>query len=133
MPFGQITFMSSKLVYVKTVTFKSWICIQNLALRLELTCILQALVKLGARKLVLTNVGPLGCIPYRMTLQATEKGCCVKQDNELVAGFNAALTWLVQELNGQHPGAQFVVADSYNIVMQIIKHPSAFGASLLHT
>lgn len=86
-------------------------------------------MKLGARKFVLTNVGPLGCIPYRMTMQATEKGSCVKEDNELVSGFNAALKGLVDELNGKHPKAKFVIADSFNVVMQIIKHPSAFGAS----
>lgn len=85
-------------------------------------------MKLGARKIVVTNVGPLGCIPYRMTRQSTEKGGCVKEDNELVAGFNAALKWLVDELNRKHPEAKFVVADSYSVVMQIIKNPSAFGA-----
>lgn len=84
-------------------------------------------MKLGARRYVLTNVGPLGCIPYRMTMQGTSKGCCVQEDNELVSGFNAALKLLVDELNGVHPTAKFVVANSYNVVMQIIKNPAAYG------
>ncbi|KAG0568701.1 hypothetical protein M758_6G036300 [Ceratodon purpureus] len=88
---------------------------------------LTALVKLGARKYVLTNVGPLGCIPYRMTILGTSKGCCVPEDNELVSGFNTALKALVDELNDAYPTAKFVVANSYNVVMQIIENPAAYG------
>lgn len=88
----------------------------------------QALVNLGARKFVLSNVGPLGCIPYRMTLDSTSSsGQCVQNDNTLVVGFNAALKSLVDELNGKHRNAKFVMANSFNVVSEIIGNPASFG------
>jgi len=45
-----------------------------------------------------------------------------------VFGFNAALKWLVDEFIGIHGSeAKFVVADSFNVFMQIIENPSAVG------
>jgi len=94
-------------------------------------CELQALVNLGARKFILSNVGPLGCIPYRMTLDSTKEGQCVQSDNSLVAGFNVALKSLVDEFNGRYPNAKFVLANSYNVVSRIINNPTSFGMYIL--
>lgn len=87
----------------------------------------QALVNLGARKLVISNVGPLGCIPYRMAVSSTTKGQCVQSDNSLVMSFNSALKSLVDELNGKYPNAKFILANSFNVVSQIISNPGGFG------
>lgn len=88
---------------------------------------LTALVNLGARKLVISNVGPLGCIPYRMAVSSTTKGQCVQSDNSLVMSFNSALKSLVDELNGKYPNAKFILANSFNVVSQIISNPGGFG------
>lgn len=89
-------------------------------------------MNLGARKFILSNVGPLGCIPYRLTLDTqTESGQCVQSDNTLVLAFNAALKSLVDEFNGRYPQAKFVLANSYNVVSQIISNPGSFGMSLI--
>ncbi|KAG0587397.1 hypothetical protein KC19_2G161500 [Ceratodon purpureus] len=90
---------------------------------------LTTLMNLGARKFILSNVGPLGCIPYRMTLESTVKGQCVQSDNTLVSSFNTALKSLVDELNGRYPQTKFVLANSYNVVSQIISNPAAYGFS----
>ena len=87
-------------------------------------------MNLGARKFILSNVGPLGCIPYRMTLESTVKGQCVQSDNTLVSSFNTALKSLVDELNGRYPQTKFVLANSYNVVSQIISNPAAYGINL---
>lgn len=113
---------------IRTISFSaihSVCCAQVITIRCPRG--LQTLVNLGARKFILSNVGPLGCIPYRRTLDSTTNGQCVQSDNTLVLGFNAALKSLVDEFNGKHPNAKFVLADSYNVVSQIINNPTRFG------
>lgn len=64
-----------------------------------------------------------------MTLDSTVQGQCVQSDNALVSNFNTAVRSLVDELNGNYPQAKFVMANSYDLVSQIISNPAGFGNS----
>jgi hypothetical protein len=92
------------------------------------------LIESGARKFVISNVGALGCTPYRMTTNKTTGGTCVQSDNTLVSGFNTALKSLIEQLNRQFPRAKFILANAFNVLLSLRNNPATNGKSmsLLH-
>ena len=57
---------------------------------------MQRLHALDARKFVVANVGPLGCIPYQKTLNRVAEGECVKLPNTLATQYNGRLRELLR-------------------------------------
>ncbi|EFJ14546.1 hypothetical protein SELMODRAFT_423586 [Selaginella moellendorffii] len=51
----------------------------------------QTLYNLGARRIIVTGVGPIGCIPYQLTLNLRRDGSCVPSANKLALDYNSAL------------------------------------------
>ncbi|CAD6216755.1 unnamed protein product [Miscanthus lutarioriparius] len=82
---------------------------------------------LDARKFVVANVGPLGCIPYQKTINRVGVDECVKLPNQLAAQYNARLRELIIELNGNLPGARFCLANVYDLVMELITNYPNYG------
>jgi len=82
---------------------------------------------LDARKFVVANVGPLGCIPYQKTINRVGEDECVKLPNQLAARYNARLRELIIELNGNLPGARFCLANVYDLVMELITNYPNYG------
>ena len=72
---------------------------------------MQELYELGARKLGIINVGPVGCVPRVRVLNAT--GGCADGMNQLAAGFDAALESLLAGLAAELPGMAYSLADSF--------------------
>ncbi|KAJ3699743.1 hypothetical protein LUZ61_003448 [Rhynchospora tenuis] len=88
---------------------------------------LARLYSLGARKIVVVNVGPIGCIPYlRDTQNLTGKGCA-EFANQLAQGFNKKLKDLVAELSTNLEGSRFVYADSYRMMDDLITNYKRYG------
>ncbi|XXG55707.1 hypothetical protein AAC387_Pa03g3313 [Persea americana] len=92
-------------------------------LRIQLT----RLYTLDARKFVLGNVGPIGCIPYQKTINQLNEGECVKLPNDLAARYNGKLKDLMEELNENLHGATFVLANVYDLVMELITNYAKYG------
>ncbi|XP_002963881.2 GDSL esterase/lipase At1g71250 [Selaginella moellendorffii] len=88
---------------------------------------LQEIYRLGARKIVVANVGPLGCIPSSLFLYNSTTGGCIEPVEAIVRDFNDALKPMLVELNSQLPGATIVYGNVYNIFRDVIDHPSKFG------
>ncbi|KAL9427806.1 hypothetical protein AB3S75_029901 [Citrus x aurantiifolia] len=89
------------------------------------------LYQLGARKLVMHGLGPLGCIPSQRV--KSKKGQCLKRVNEWIQVFNSKAQELVETLNGRLPSAQFLFADTYSDVYDLIDHPTAYGFKVSNT
>jgi phospholipase/lecithinase/hemolysin len=87
----------------------------------------QRLYSLGARKFVIASVGPLGCIPYRLTFTFAENGECDQNMNLQIQSFNAGLEGLVNQLNSQLSGSLFVYANAYDKFFEMIQNPTEFG------
>lgn len=82
---------------------------------------------MDARKFVLGNVGPIGCIPYQKTINQLNEGECVKLPNDLAARYNGKLKDLMEELNENLHGATFVLANVYDLVMELITNYAKYG------
>ncbi|KAL3616469.1 hypothetical protein CASFOL_039859 [Castilleja foliolosa] len=88
---------------------------------------LTRLYRLDARKFVVGNVGPIGCIPYQKTINQLSETECVSLPNKLALQYNARLKDLLQELNENLHGAMFVHANVYDLVMELITNYAKYG------
>ncbi|KAK8556791.1 hypothetical protein V6N12_003185 [Hibiscus sabdariffa] len=88
---------------------------------------LTRLYQLDARKFVVGNVGPIGCIPYQKTINQLNENECVDLANKLAIQYNGRLKDLLTELNGKLPGAIFVHANVYDLVMDLIVNYKKYG------
>ncbi|XP_068655290.1 GDSL esterase/lipase At2g23540-like [Aristolochia californica] len=88
---------------------------------------LTRLYEMDARKFVVGNVGPIGCIPYQKTINRVNKGECVKLPNQLAQKYNAKLRDLLAQLTDNLPGATFVYANVHDLVMELISNYAKYG------
>ncbi|KAL8473642.1 hypothetical protein ACS0TY_029802 [Phlomoides rotata] len=88
---------------------------------------LTRLYKLDARKFVVGNVGPIGCIPYQKTINQLSESECVALPNKLALQYNARLKDLLQELNENLKGATIVHANVHDLVMELITNYAKYG------
>jgi len=88
---------------------------------------LTRLYNMGARKVVVASMGPIGCIPFQLTLRLSENGECSEKVNADARLFNARILAMVKQLNAELPGAHFLYADAYKGVMDMISNPSQYG------
>ncbi|KAF2924401.1 GDSL esterase/lipase At2g23540 [Oryza sativa Japonica Group] len=88
---------------------------------------LTRLYTLDARKFVVANVGPLGCIPYQKTINRVGENECVKLPNQLASQYNGRLRELLIQLNGDLAGAKFCLANVYDLVMDVITNYDSYG------
>ncbi|CAM6105719.1 unnamed protein product [Calypogeia fissa] len=86
------------------------------------------LYNLGARKIVVSSVGPLGCIPDQISRVSTDVlGKCLPNINALAVNFNTGLRSLIDTLNSQLSGARFIYFDVFDITVSLINDPMAQG------
>lgn len=89
---------------------------------------MQRLYQLDARKFVIGNVGPVGCIPYQKTINQLSADECVDLPNQLARQYNVRLKDLVTELNTNLNGSTFVYANVYDLVMEVITNYDKYGS-----
>ena len=83
--------------------------------------------KLGARKIVVAGVGPIGCIPSQLVRQRSVNGECSDYVNAMARDFNQGLESIIAELKERLGGAHILYADTYTPVMDIVNHPHKYG------
>ncbi|KAK9165306.1 hypothetical protein Scep_000497 [Stephania cephalantha] len=88
---------------------------------------LTRLYQLDARKFVVGNVGPIGCIPYQKTINQLNENQCVDLPNKLALQYNGRLRDLLAELNQNLHGATFVLANVYDLVMDVVTNYAKYG------
>ncbi|XP_056161504.1 GDSL esterase/lipase At4g16230-like [Syzygium oleosum] len=85
------------------------------------------LYDLGARRIVVANVGPIGCIPFERDTNGADTDCCIDFPNQMAQLFNNQLRSLVVDLGSSLEGSKFVYADVYRIVQDIIDNYISYG------
>ncbi|KAK1277862.1 GDSL esterase/lipase [Acorus gramineus] len=91
------------------------------------TTFVQNLYKLGARRIGVTSLPPLGCLPASITLFGEGSNDCVKRLNNDATLFNKKLNSTSQNLKSSLSGLKLVVFDIYNPLYNLIKNPSDSG------
>ncbi|KAJ3706358.1 hypothetical protein LUZ61_010063 [Rhynchospora tenuis] len=88
--------------------------------------VLGRLYELGARRVIVTGTGPLGCVPAELALRSRDGNC----DMELMRAaslFNPQLVQIINELNREIGSDVFVAANAYQMHFDYISNPQAFG------
>ncbi|KAL3849022.1 hypothetical protein ACJIZ3_010904 [Penstemon smallii] len=82
---------------------------------------------LGARKISLGGLPPMGCMPLERAQNLLNENECTETYNIVAMSFNEKLKGLVMKLNNELPGIQLVFSDPYYQLLQIIHKPSLYG------
>lgn len=87
---------------------------------------------MGARKVVVSGVGPIGCIPYQLARYEGSGSRCNEEINSAISLFNSALQRTVARFNrGLLPGARFVYLDSFESSQDLAENARAYGFEVL--
>ena len=84
------------------------------------------LYNLGARNVLVTDVGPIGCIPSQLAVKSVN-GECVDSDNYLAINFNDGLKQLLSTLNSQFGDSKFVYVNTYDPIYAYSNNPTKYG------
>lgn len=88
---------------------------------------IEELYNLGARKISLGGLPPMGCLPLERATRILFGGDCIEEYNNVARNFNIKLQDLVINLNKELPGIQVVFSNPYDMLLKIIQNPHSFG------
>ncbi|CAH1451597.1 unnamed protein product [Lactuca virosa] len=89
---------------------------------------LKRLHELGARKFVVVDIGPLGCLPFVRAIHLLPDGKCHEEMNMLIRGYNEKLRQAVNILNQEMGnGSIFVYANSYDVISEMLQNYRDYG------
>ncbi|KAJ7976025.1 GDSL esterase/lipase [Quillaja saponaria] len=91
------------------------------------TNFIQSLYGLGARKIGVTTLSPIGCLPAAITLFGFGRNQCVARFNQDAISFNNMLRRTSQILQNRLPGLQLVVFDIYKPLLNLVTNPADNG------
>ncbi|XP_027330935.1 GDSL esterase/lipase At2g04570-like [Abrus precatorius] len=82
---------------------------------------------LGARKISLGGLPPMGCLPLERTTNIVGGNDCVSRYNDVALEFNDKLKNLTTKLNQELPGLNLVFSNPYYVMLHIIRKPEVYG------
>jgi len=82
--------------------------------------------KLGARKILMSEIAPVGCI-LKISRENPHAGPCVEELNQMVTQFNEMLPPLLKNLTSTLRGSTFVLIRSNSLGYDAITNPSKYG------
>ena len=84
---------------------------------------------MGARKIGVASLPPIGCFPASITLYGPSGSSdCVERLNNDAQVFNKKLEIAAKALKRKLSGLTLVVLDAYHTILDLIKNPSDNGA-----
>ncbi|KAK9276360.1 hypothetical protein L1049_005892 [Liquidambar formosana] len=99
------------------------------AMLTEVKDFIDQIYKLGARRIGLFSLGPVGCVPARTLLPNAPVDRCFGKMNRMVKNYNMGLESLVKDMPIRYPGAVGVYGAVYDIVQRFRAIPTRYGFS----
>ncbi|KAJ6985987.1 hypothetical protein NC653_023802 [Populus alba x Populus x berolinensis] len=96
------------------------------------TSFIEDLYKLGARKIGVTSLPPLGCLPATVTIFGSDSNECVAKLNKVAVSFNNKLNSTSQSLVNKLSGLNLLVFDIYQPLYDLVTKPADFGISSIN-
>ncbi|KAI5602704.1 hypothetical protein POPTR_001G191400v4 [Populus trichocarpa] len=91
------------------------------------TSFVKTLYGLGGRKLGVTSLPPLGCLPAARTIFGYHENGCVSRINTDAQQFNKKINSAATSLQKQLPGLKIVIFDIFQPLYDLVKSPSENG------
>lgn len=88
---------------------------------------MQRLYELGARRVLVTGTGPLGCVPAELAMQGSVNGECAPEPQRAANLFNPALVRMTQQLNQEIGSDVFAAVNAFRMSMDFVSDPQRFG------
>ncbi|KAL1827071.1 hypothetical protein ACET3Z_005483 [Daucus carota] len=88
--------------------------------------ILERLYELGARRVLVTGTGPLGCVPAELA-QRSVNGECAAPLQQASALFNPQLVQLLNQLNSEIADHVFIAVNTNEMNLDFINNPQQYG------
>lgn len=85
---------------------------------------------MGARRIGVTTLPPLGCLPAAITVFGSDSNECVAKLNNDALSFNSKLNATSQSLRTKFSGLNLVVLDTYKPLYDLITKPAENGMPL---
>lgn len=100
---------------------------------------MQSLYELGARKVLVMEIGPLGCIPTvarhprrLLKLGGHKNEKCDEDASNSASAFNKQLPFMIQKLTSILPDSLFTIGSVYQISHDAIMHPAKYGMRIIY-
>jgi hypothetical protein len=87
---------------------------------------LQKLYNLGARRVLVTGTGPMGCVPAELAMRNTNGGCSAEL-LRAAALYNPQLLQMIREINKKIGKDVFIAANTHRMHSDFISNPQAYG------
>ncbi|PNS90060.1 hypothetical protein POPTR_019G024700v4 [Populus trichocarpa] len=94
--------------------------------------ILMKLYKLGARRVLVTGTGPMGCVPAELAMRSTNGGCSAELQRA-ASLFNPQLVQMLKGLNKKIGNTVFIAANTQQSHLDFISNPQAYGFTTAKT
>nr|GMC54762.1 GDSL esterase/lipase At5g33370-like [Ipomoea batatas] len=88
--------------------------------------VLRRLYNLGARRVIVTGTGPLGCVPAELA-QHSRAGECATELQHAASLYNPQLVEMIKEINSEIGSDIFIGANTNQMHLDFINSPAAFG------
>ncbi|XP_047967326.1 GDSL esterase/lipase At5g22810 [Salvia hispanica] len=131
---GSIHFLSSgssdfvQNYYINPLLYEKYTPLQFIDILLQsYTKFVQELYNLGARKIGVTTLPPLGCVPAVITIFGEDSNECVEKFNKVAVSFNKKLNSTSQKLQTKLSGLNLVVLDIYQPLHDLVTRPTDYG------
>lgn len=92
---------------------------------------IQDLYKLGARRIAVFSLPPIGCVPSQRTLQGGSLRVCASNLNQAAQLVNGKLSAEISSLSRNYPQGKIVYIDVYGPVVDIIQNPQNYGLEVV--
>lgn len=87
---------------------------------------MQRLYELGARQVLVTGTGPLGCVPAELAMRG-QNGECSVELQRAASLFNPQLVQMINSLNSDIGSNVFIAANAFDMHMDFVSNPQAYG------
>ncbi|KAL9341810.1 hypothetical protein Peur_065135 [Populus x canadensis] len=88
--------------------------------------ILMRLYNLGARRVLVTGTGPLGCVPAELAMRSTNGGCSAELQRA-AALYNPQLERMIIDVNRKIGSDVFIAANTHQMHADFVSNPQAYG------
>ncbi|XP_074568885.1 GDSL esterase/lipase At1g59030-like [Curcuma longa] len=91
------------------------------------TDFVKELYSLGARRIVVFGLPPLGCVPMSRTVSGGKNRDCVETYNQATVLFNLELSDRLKQLNVDLSGSRIIYVSIFDIIVDLIQHGPDHG------
>lgn len=97
----------------------------------EVSHFIDKIYEVGARRIAIFSVGPMGCIPAKVLLPDAHIDQCLDKINNIVKDYNKGLEDMVNDIPRNYRDAISVYGLVYNITQDIRANPRSYGILFL--